>query len=218
MDKLIDCYHELCFDRDIVPPGTTWIRGQLQRRMPERHISFIQSHTFCEYCHDLKDLSDCTELTEEEETRLRECQEHVRIGDEQRKQYQEEVKTLENGESEFDKIFHMDFSQIQGDNCTFIQDMIIVVYQRDPNTGHLHHFYRHYVAESSSITNDTGFMKAALDRAIKGKSMHDITSNHCTEFATSANIKIWSDGGPKHFKNSHALYAIAQLAKKHEVS
>ena len=112
----------------------------------------------------------------------------------------------------------MDFSKIQGDNCTFIQDMIIVVYQRDPNTGHLHHFYRHYVAESSSITNDTGFMKAALDRAIKGKSMHDITSNHCTEFATSANIKIWSDGGPKHFKNSHALYAIAQLAKKHEVS
>ena len=96
--------------------------------------------------------------------------------------------------------------------------MIIVVYQRDPNTGSLHHFYRHYVAESSSITNDTGFIKAALDQAIKGESMHDTEFYHCTEFATSDNIKMWSDDGPKHFKNSHALFAIAQLAKKHEVS
>ena len=218
MDKLIDCYHELCFDRDIVPPGTTWIRGQLQRRMPERHISFIQPHTFCEYCHDLKDLSAREELTEEEEARLRECQEHVRIRDEQRKQYGEEVKALENGESEWGEIWNMDFSKIQGDNCTFIHDMIIVVYQRDLNTGRLHHFYRHYVAESSSITNDTGFMKAALNRAIKGESMHNIESYYWIEFATSDNIKMWSDGGSKHFKNSHVLFAIAQLVKKHEVS
>ena len=87
-----------CVLAGIVSPGATWIRGQLQRRMQERHISFIQPHTYCEYDHDLKDLSDCTELSEEEETRLRECQEHVRIRDEQREKYQENVKALERGE------------------------------------------------------------------------------------------------------------------------
>ena len=61
----------------------------------------------------------------------------------------------------------MDFSQIQGDICAFIHDMILVVYTRLPN-GELHHFYRHYVARSSSISNDTGFMRSSLDKALKG--------------------------------------------------
>ena len=142
MDMLIDCYHELCFNGNIVPPGTMWIRGQPKRRMQERHISFIAPQTFCEYCHDLAELSHQTELTDKEQERLRECQEHVRIRDEQRKKYEEEG------------------------NKTIL-----------------------YI------------------------------ESHCyTEFTTSRNVKIWSDSGPKHFKNSHALYAIAQLAKKHKVS
>ena len=100
----------------------------------------------------------------------------------------------------------------------FCRQKIRVSPQRDPTTGRLHHFYRHYVAESYSITNDTGQMKAALDQAIQGMTMCCVESYNGAEFATSNNIKIWSDGGPKHFKNSHALFAIAQLAKKHEVS
>ena len=84
------------------------------------------------------------------------CWYALRVRAPQRKKYKEEVKALEKGESEFSEIFHMDFSQIQEENCTFIQNMIIVVYQKDPNTGCLHHCYWHYVAESPSITNDTG--------------------------------------------------------------
>ena len=42
-------------------------------------------------------------------------------------------------------------------------------------------------------------------------------SNNVVDYATSDNVRIWTDGGPKHFKNSHALFAIAQLAKKHKV-
>ena len=47
--------------------------------------------------------------------------------------------------------------------------MTLVVYQRNSNTGELHHFYWHYVAETTDINNDTGFMKCALNKALDGK-------------------------------------------------
>ena len=98
--------------------------------------------------------------------------EHQHVCDQQRQQYNQELEDLRQGTSPYTEILHMDFSQLQLDNCVFLQDMIVVVKYPDPNNpGKLVHFYRHYVAETTSINNDTGFMKECLRRAITGTSI-----------------------------------------------
>ena len=61
-------------------------------------------------------------------------------------------------------------------------------------------------------------MQACVQKAMQGM------LNFCcfeltilTEFSMSEKVCIWSDGGPKHFKNSHALFAAAQIAFKEGV-
>ena len=131
---------------------------------------------------------------------------------------------LTRGKGEYDVIFHIDFHQLKLEHCTFHQEMICTVYYRPPGLrlGEIgrEHFYCHYVGESSSMSNNVGFMQEAVKRAIEGMSWSDwslFSLTASTEFAIGRRVKIWSDGGPKHFKNSSAMFAMAQIQELSKV-
>ena len=192
--------------------------GTFSARINSQGVNFTHPQTWCNYCHNFEELSRQHEGSLEEETRLAICIEHQHIRYVQRQKFTEELKDLEAGKSLYTEIMLMDFTQLQLDNCLFIQDMIMVVYYCNSITGKLQHYYRHFVAEDDSISNDVGFMQACVQKAMQGM------LNFCcfeltilTEFSMSEKVCIWSDGGPKHFKNSHALFAAAQIAFKEGV-
>ena len=91
----------------------------------------------------------------------------------QRDKYTKEVRALELGEGEYEVIFHMDFHQMSLDASTFRQEMVLVVFQRPPGLERgergKHHFFRHYVGGSASMSNDTGFMVTAMTQALEGE-------------------------------------------------
>ena len=131
---------------------------------------------------------------------------------------------LTRGKGEYDVIFHIDFHQLKLEHCTFHQEMICTVYYRPPGLrpGEIgrEHFYRHYVGESSSMSNNVGFMQEAVKRAIEGMSWSDwslFSLTASTEFAIGRRFKIWSDEGLKHFKNSSAMFAMAQIQELSKV-
>ena len=168
---IVAYFHYQCNQLGVVPQSSGWISETMGRIRKKNKISFRPPETWCAYCRDFEDLCMKQDWTDEEQRRFEECMTHFVVKNEQRKQYRADIAALEAGTSEFSEVFHMDFSQIQGDTCAFIHDMILVVYTRHP-TGGLHHFYRHYVARSSSISNDTGFMRRSLDKALNGKVNH----------------------------------------------
>ena len=90
----------------------------------------------------------------------------------QRDKYSKEVKALELGEGEYEVMFHINFHQMSLDASTFRQEMVLVVFQRPPSLKRgvksKHHFFRHYVRGSASMSNDTGFMVTAMTRALEG--------------------------------------------------
>ena len=90
----------------------------------------------------------------------------------QRDKYSKEVKALKLGEGEYEVIFHMDFHQMSFNASTFRQEMVLVVFQRPSGLKRgvkgKHHFFRHYVGGSASMSNDTGFMMRAMTRALEG--------------------------------------------------
>ena len=162
-------FHYRCNTLGLVPQSRGWISETMERIRKKHKINFVAAASWCTYCRDFEELCEKEDLTPKKQRRFEECLVHFTVMKQQKAQYKADLAALKAGTSKFKEVFHMDFSQIQEDNCVFINDMILVVYQRDLNTGELHHFYQHYVAETTDINNDTGFMKCALDKTLDGK-------------------------------------------------
>jgi len=87
-----------------------------------------------------------------------------------------------------------DFSKMEYDNKN-CQDLIFTVYyhsEEDEENPVTHHFY-HYLSESF---NDVNFVV---------KAWNDFLNKILEEFNVT-NVKLWSDGGGKYFKNAKHLF------------
>lgn len=124
---------------------------------------------------------------------------HKQLVPVQRGQYSLEKREIGAGKAATAALVTQDFTQITYDGG-FSQDLIICIYTHNP-TGKdgLDRYYRHFVG-SSTDKNDVSFVVGCWKVVMEEKRLDRMES-----------VKIWSDGGPKHFKISANIRFLLSL-------
>ncbi len=117
----------------------------------------------------------------------------------QRRQYNMEKNEIESEKTPTTALVTQDFTQITFEGG-FSQDLIICIYTHNiKEKDGLNRCYRHFVG-STKDKNDINFVVGCWKVLLEEK-----------HFNGMENIKIWSDGGPKHFKISANIRFLLSL-------
>jgi hypothetical protein len=117
----------------------------------------------------------------------------------QRGQYSLEKKKIAEGVTPLTALVTQDFSQILYEGG-FTQDLIVCIYTHDSaEKDGLRQYYRHFVGNSSD-KNDISFVVGCWKILLEEDKFNGMEM-----------VKIWSDGGPKHFKISANIKFLLSL-------
>lgn len=135
---------------------------------------------------------------------------HQMIRDHQRKQYQYQCDNVKEREM----VLTIDFTKYDtkqylplrndGEEDDYITDMIGVAMTRNKESGKVDRKYIHWLCSKAGTgKNDVDYVRESLERGKRNGLFKNITK-----------LYLWSDGGPKHFKNVYAMKMIAELIEK----
>jgi hypothetical protein len=116
---------------------------------------------------------------------------------EQRKVQKEQLENL----SETDVVVIQDFTKFNNVNTKHVNDLVWVVYKRDPETNQVRKYYiDHFALPGSKQTFE--FVKSVWELNFQEKVFEGIKK-----------VIVWSDTGPQHFKikSTIAWFSILQF-------
>ena len=158
--------------------------------LAKEKIHHSKNTKFCSLCEKYEDEKDDEEATE-----------HVQLFPIQRRSYLKDKEDISSGKDSTTVLVVQDFTQLELDG-SFVQDLILCKYSYNKESpDHLNREYKHFIGQVGD-KNDISFVAGAWLSLIKSNWFNGVKT-----------VKIWSDGGPKHFKisaNMKFLLAIQQ--------
>jgi len=198
-DRLYAVYRGYCLAKNIEPVSKTTF---VYKFLKVQNIHRSKDETLCQYCLELKNLEEKGELTQDEQKKKRENEEHKTKWYQQSSAYKNIKLKVSRGELMNEILVLHDFTQIKVQG-TFFQDLIVCFYSYDANEKDgLKRDYYHYVGSSSYTKNDVSFVVAVWKEMLR-KGL----------FKNCQKIYIFSDGGPKHFKITSTMSFFASFQK-----
>jgi hypothetical protein len=163
----------------------------INKILSSEKIHYSKNPKFCPLC----------EQFEEGNNSLKPHKELIVI---QRKQYMKEKQDISSGKNSFTALITQDFTQITFEGG-FVQDLIICIYTYDSSVSDgLKRIYRHFIGDTAT-KNDISFVVGCW---------RDLLDENW--FDKMKCVKIWSDGGPKHFKISANIKFLLSLQHKED--
>ena len=151
----------------------------LYQILTKEKIHHSKKMKFCPLCEKYEDQKADEEVMK-----------HVQLFPIQRRKYMKDKEVIISGKDSTTVLVVQDFSQLELDS-SFVQDLILCKYSYNKDKeDKLDREYRHFVGQIGD-KNDISFVVGAWLALFK--------SNW---FNGAKVVKIWSDGGPKHFKIS----------------
>jgi transposase len=143
-----------------------------------------------EKIHHSKKVKFCPLCERYPEDRDEEVLEHVQLFPIQRGAYLDDKQNIQSGKDSTTVLVTQDFTQLELEG-SFVQDLILCKYSYNKDSkDKLDREYRHFIGEIGD-KNGINFVTGAWLALVKANWFNGATV-----------VKIWSDGGPKHFKIS----------------
>lgn len=208
IDKILD---------DILPiqSGRNWrYQEATDKKIYEQYLAEVEhgqsvSKTFFIYeilakqnIHHSKSVKFCP-ICERAEAgnSSKEVKRHLELIPIQRGAYHADKKAISSGNVKTMALITQDFTQLELDG-SFVQDLIICRYSHDPKAQNgLQRDYRHFVGRTGD-KNNISFVIGAWLTLLESNWLKDMDI-----------VKIWSDGGPKHFKISSNMRFLLSIQK-----
>jgi len=137
--------------------------------------------------------------------KLNKAKTHKHIARTQHNSHKQQKTNIIETKSQNTMILLQDFTQLEPQSG-FNQDMIITILTyNEHEVDKIKRDYYHFVGEQGD-TNDIYFVITVWEHMFKTKIIPDNITN----------IEIWSDGGPKHFKQKKTMYYFSTLQQKYQ--